>query len=65
MKIKVAISQKPPTLLNLEASLNKALETIEEAAQSGANIVVFPEAFLPGYPTWIWRLTSACRQGGA
>ncbi|WP_415895490.1 carbon-nitrogen hydrolase family protein [Neptuniibacter sp. PT34_22] len=57
MSIKVAISQKPPVLLDLEASMARALETIEEAANSGANIVVFPEAYLPGYPTWIWRLS--------
>lgn len=56
MNIKVAITQKPPVLLNLNASLARALEIIEEAASQGANLIVFPEAFLPGYPTWIWRL---------
>lgn len=57
MDIKVAITQKPPVLLDLEASLTKALATLEEAASNGANIIVFPEAYLPGYPTWIWRLS--------
>lgn len=56
MNIKVAITQKPPVLLNLNASVAKALDIIEEAANNGANLIVFPEAFLPGYPTWIWRL---------
>ena len=32
----------------------------DEAAQDGAQLVVFPEAFMPGYPAWIWRL----RPGG-
>lgn len=60
MPIKVAISQKPPVLLDLEATTNQALETLEEVAANGAQLVVFPEAYLPGYPTWIWRL----RPGG-
>lgn len=60
MDIKVAISQKPPVLLDLKASLEKAVETIEEVAKQGTQLLVFPEAFLPGYPTWIWRL----RPGG-
>lgn len=56
MDINVAISQKPPVLLDLKASVDKAVETIEEAAREGTQLLVFPEAFLPGYPTWIWRL---------
>lgn len=60
MSIQVAIIQKPPVLLDLGATLERALESIEEAATQGARLVVFPEAYLPGYPTWIWRL----RPGG-
>ncbi len=54
--VKVSITQKPPVMLNLEASLSLAVETIAEAATQGAKLIVFPEAYLPGYPTWIWRL---------
>lgn len=57
MSVKVAIAQKPPVLLNLEASMSRALESIEEATSNSAQLVVFPEAYLPGYPTWIWRLS--------
>jgi nitrilase len=60
MDISIAISQKPPVLLDLEASIEQAIQTINEVADAGAQLVVFPEAFLPGYPTWIWRL----RPGG-
>lgn len=56
MKVTVAVSQKPPVLLDLEGSINSALETIAAAAAEGVGLIVFPEAFLPGYPTWIWRL---------
>ncbi|TKB49918.1 carbon-nitrogen hydrolase family protein [Ferrimonas sediminicola] len=60
MSVCVAISQKPPVLLDLPASLARAVEVIEEAAAAGAKLLLFPEAYLPGYPTWIWRL----RPGG-
>jgi len=60
MEVKVAISQKPPVLLDLDATIDRALATLDEVAANGARLVVFPEAYLPGYPTWIWRL----RPGG-
>ncbi len=60
MDVRVAISQKPPVLLDLKATMDRALETLDESVGGGAQLVVFPEAYLPGYPTWIWRL----RPGG-
>ena len=60
MDVMVAVCQKPPVLLDLKATIDRALELIEEAVTDGAQVVVFPEAYLPGYPTWIWRL----RPGG-
>src|SRR5688572_29785518 len=60
MPTKIAISQKPPVLLDLKASMERAVDTVRQAAAEGARLVVFPEAYLPGYPTWIWRL----RPGG-
>jgi nitrilase len=60
MNHKIAVVQKPPVLLDLEASIDRAVKSIREAAEAGAELAVFPEAFLPGYPTWVWRL----RPGG-
>jgi nitrilase len=60
MQAKIAVVQKPPLLNDLEASLERAVESLKEAAAADARLVVFPEAYLPGYPTWIWRL----RPGG-
>ncbi len=54
--IKVAIVQKPPVWLDLQATLDSAIESLNEAVSQGAQLVMFPEAWLPGYPTWIWRL---------
>src|SRR5438128_10728543 len=56
METKVAICQRPPVLLDRVASMAAALDAIAEAAAEGAQLITFPEAFLPGYPTWIWRL---------
>jgi nitrilase len=52
-KVTAAIIQHPPVFLNLQASLDKAVEYIKEAAKKGAKIIAFPETWLPGYPLWI------------
>ena len=43
-------------LLDLEASLERAVSAIGKLADEGARLVVFPETYLPGYPSWVWRL---------
>lgn len=53
---KIAVAQISPVLLDKQASIEKAIKTIEEAASEGASLVVLPECFVPGYPTWSWRL---------
>jgi len=60
MATKVAVIQKPPVLLDRNKTIEGALSSIDEAVRNGASLLVFPEAYLPGYPTWIWRL----RPGG-
>src|SRR5947208_3196466 len=49
----VAAVQAAPIYLNLERSLARALELIAEAAKRRAQLVVFPESWLPGYPAWL------------
>ena len=56
----LAIVQKTPVFLDKQKTIDLAVASIEEAAANGANLVVFTECFIPGYPTWIWRL----RPGG-
>ncbi|MDX1740088.1 MAG: carbon-nitrogen hydrolase family protein [Rhodothermales bacterium] len=50
----IAAVQAGSVFLDLEASVTKACRLIEEAAAEGARLVVFPEAFLPCYPLWVW-----------
>jgi nitrilase len=52
----VAAAQLTPVFLNREATVEKACEYIREAASHGARLVVFPEAFIPAYPDWIWAI---------
>jgi len=46
---RVAVVQVPPVLLDREATLARAVAKVEEAADAGAKLVAFPEAFVPGY----------------
>lgn len=45
--------QRPPVFLDLNKSVDKASDLIAEAAQAGAELIVFPETWLPGYPIWL------------
>lgn len=56
MAVNVAVVQAPPLLLDKRGTLSRVIEFIAKAAAHGASLIVFPEAYLPGYPTWIWRL---------
>jgi nitrilase len=47
---KVAVVQAAPILFERDASIEKACRLINEAADQGARLVLFPEAFIPAYP---------------
>ena len=55
--VRVAAVQAAPVFLNRDATVGKAVALIEQATGQGARLVVFPEAFVPAYPEWVWRLT--------
>ncbi len=49
-KVKVAVVQASPVLFNKEKTVSKAVDLIDEASDNGADLVLFPEAFIPAYP---------------
>lgn len=51
---KVAAVQAEPAWLDAAAGVEKSVALIEEAAAGGADLVAFPELFIPGYPWYIW-----------
>ena len=57
---KIAVVTHPPVLGDRKATIARAVQLVTEASENGAGLIVFPEAFIPGYPTYIWRL----RPGG-
>ena len=49
-RLKVGVVQAAPVLFDRRASVDKACTLTAEAAQQGAQLVLFPEAFVPAYP---------------
>ena len=49
---KVAAAHVAPVFLDLEGTVAKACSVIEEAASHGAQLVAFPETFVPAFPVW-------------
>ena len=49
-KVRVAAVQAEPVWNDLEGGVQKVISIIEEAGAKGANVLGFPEVFLPGYP---------------
>ena len=53
LMLKLALPQLAPRWLNLQAGVERVVATIREAAAEGADLIVFSEAYLPGYPFWL------------
>ena len=51
--LKVALAQISPVWLDKKQTLQKIKNTIEAASKEKAELIVFGEALLPGYPFWI------------
>ena len=57
--VTVAAVQATPVLLDAEATVDKAIALLGEAADQGATFVVFPECFVSVYPTAAWAVHAA------
>ncbi len=53
---KAAAVQASSVFLDLEGTVTKACSLIREAGSNGAKLIGFPESFIPGYPSWIWKI---------
>ncbi len=49
---RVAAAHAASVYLNAGASVAKAISIIEEASRHGAELISFPESFIPGFPVW-------------
>src|SRR3990170_7784704 len=52
--VKAACVQVEPAILDRAGTLDRVAERTAEAAAAGAGLVVFPETFVPAYPTSVW-----------
>jgi nitrilase len=51
--LQVAVTVSPPVYLDRDSTLDLALSLVARAAGEGAQLVMFPQGFLPGYPAWV------------
>jgi len=52
--VKVACVQAEPVILDRAATIDKLAQLAAEAADGGAKLALFPEAFIPVYPSSRW-----------
>ena len=56
--MRIAAVQTSPVYLDRAATIDVVVDRIAEAGAGGADLVAFPEVFVPGYPVWL-DLTNA------
>jgi predicted amidohydrolase len=61
--VRVAAVQATPVILDADATVEKAIRLIGEAADAGAELAVLPETFVPLYPSNAWARGAAAFGG--
>jgi len=62
--VRVAAVQATPVILDADATIDKAIDLVGEAADAGATLVVFPECFVSVYPSGAWAAQAATWTAG-
>ena len=57
--MRIAAVQATPVILDAEATIDKAIRLVDEAADAGAALVAFPECFVSAYPSGAWAAKAA------
>ncbi|KAK3717968.1 hypothetical protein LTR37_005394 [Vermiconidia calcicola] len=52
-KVRVAACNVAPVFLDTAKTVQKTISLIREAATNRADLVVFPEVYIPAYPLWV------------
>lgn len=53
-RVRLAAAQSAPVWLDRDATVEKACGIIREAGANGADILGFPENYIPGHPVWFY-----------
>jgi len=64
-QVRIAVVQAAPQLFDKNGALAKIAEWTQAAALQGAQLIVFPEAFVPGYPRGLAFGTRVGSRSGA
>jgi predicted amidohydrolase len=56
--VRVAVTQAEPVWFDLQGTVDKTCKLIAETASKNAQLVAFPEVWIPGYPCWIWLVNT-------
>lgn len=52
--VKIAAVQSEPVWFDLDGTVAKTIELMAEASREGAELIAFPETWVPGYPSFMW-----------
>ena len=65
-RLRLAVVQAEPIMFDKDACLKKTLNIMEQCKKHGAELIVFPELFIPGYPfglTFGFKVGSRTEEG--